>query len=67
MKEQIIYPGETAKVNYWLKRWGITMDELNEAILETGSLKRKELKNYLKRKKIPLSLSGIFRFIRLSV
>jgi hypothetical protein len=68
MKHQIIYPGETSEVNYWIKRWGISREELNEAILQTGSLRVKEIRDYLKKKKVALgsvNLNSLMRLIRL--
>lgn len=67
MKSNIIYPGEIAQVNYWTKRWGITRIELNEAILQTGSIKVEEIKKYLLHKKDYFSISGLIRMIRLHV
>lgn len=65
MKDRIIYPGEAAQVKYWTRRWGISRAELHEAILETGSLRVAEIKNYLKKKQFSFSLSGLLQLIRL--
>lgn len=65
MKNRIIYPGEIAQVNYWTRKWGISRAELHEAILETGSLRVAEIKNYLKKKRVSFSLPGLLQFIRL--
>jgi hypothetical protein len=65
MEDHIIYPGETAQVNYWTKRWGIDAAQLHEAILQTGSLRVKEIREYLKKKKFSFTVTGIKQFIRL--
>ncbi|HEX8515492.1 MAG TPA: DUF3606 domain-containing protein [Bacteroidia bacterium] len=65
MRDHIIYPGEQKTVSYWTRKWGISPSELNEAILETGSLHVKEIRQYLKSKKREISLHGLSQFIRL--
>ncbi|MCE3280610.1 MAG: hypothetical protein K0S44_2801 [Bacteroidetes bacterium] len=65
MKNRIIYPGEITLVNYWTKRWGITRLELNEAILQTGSIKTEEIKKYLLRKRTHFSVANLISRIRL--
>lgn len=67
MKNTTIYPGEIAQVNYWTKKWGITRIELNEAILQTGSIKVEEIKKYLLHKRDYFSISGLIRIIRLRI
>jgi hypothetical protein len=67
MEKQIIYPGENKDVSYWTKKWSISRSELNEAILETGSLDVWRIKEYLKGKKRSFSLKGIVQFIKLYV
>ncbi|MCW3072494.1 MAG: hypothetical protein JWO44_2384 [Bacteroidetes bacterium] len=65
MEDHIIYPGETAQLNYWTRKWGVSRAELHEAIMQTGSLRAWEIKEHLKKKRISFSLSGILQFIRL--
>jgi hypothetical protein len=67
MKNNIIYPGEITLVNYWTKRWGITRLELNEAILQTGSIKAEEIRNYLLCKRTSFSIANLIRRIRLYI
>ncbi|MBA3665358.1 MAG: DUF3606 domain-containing protein [Bacteroidetes bacterium] len=61
---QVIYPCERKQINFWAKKWGIRAQELNEAILETGSIKRKVLKSYLEKKGILFSVSGSLRKLK---
>lgn len=65
MENRIIYPGERAIVSYWTKKWSISVSELHEAILETGSLDAWRIKEYLKRKKRSFSFHGIVQRIKL--
>jgi hypothetical protein len=67
MKNSYIFPGEEEQMEYWTKRLGVTRAQLNEAILETGSLNVIVIKNYLKKKKFPFSFSGIRSFIKLTI
>jgi hypothetical protein len=62
-----IYPGESEQVNYWTRKWGITRVQLNEAILETGSIRVNEIKNYLKGKRFPISFNGLIHYLRLCI
>jgi hypothetical protein len=62
----VIIPAEPEQVSYWTKRWGITKEQLNEAILETGSIRIIELKNYLKSKPFVFTLTNLIRRFRLS-
>lgn len=67
MKNMFIQPGEDSQEEYWIKKLGITKAQLHEAILETGSLRVQEIKNYLKKKKLPFSFSGIKTFLKLNI
>lgn len=63
-KNQIIYPCENKQVNFWAKKWGVKADQLNEAIIQTGSIKRKVIKSYLEKKGFIFSISGSIRKIK---
>lgn len=67
MEDRIIYPGETLQMAYWTKRWGVSSAQLHEAILETGSLRVKEIREYLLNKKVTFTWNGIVQFIRLHI
>lgn len=43
-------------------KWGITSAELNEAILETGSLDEKQIRKFLLKKGILFSFFGMFYY-----
>lgn len=60
-ESQLIFPSESKQVNFWAKKWGINAHQLNEAILNTGTIKRKVLKNYLAKKGIIFSFFGSFQ------
>lgn len=48
LKTTIINPAQPEEVKYWTKKWGISDKQLNDAILETGSLNANDIKTYLK-------------------
>ncbi|MCW3086201.1 MAG: hypothetical protein JWP12_3567 [Bacteroidetes bacterium] len=60
-----IYPWEQDQVNYLTKKWKISSHDLNEAILETGSINREVIKKYLVQKGAILSLRKLWKFIKL--
>lgn len=37
-------------VDYWTKKWGVNSQQINSAIIETGSINLHEIKNVLKQK-----------------
>ncbi|MGZ3919025.1 MAG: DUF3606 domain-containing protein [Bacteroidia bacterium] len=63
-ENQVIFPCEHKQVNYWAKKWGVKAQQLNDAILETGSIKRKVIKDYLEKKGIIFSVSGTIRKLK---
>ena len=63
-KEMFIYPGETEQVSFWTKKWGITSAQLNEAILETGSVRVNEIKSYLIAKGFVFSFSTLLLYLK---
>jgi uncharacterized protein DUF3606 len=44
-----IHPEDVSNLNYWTKKWGVSMRQLNDAILYTGSLSTTRIKDYLKK------------------
>lgn len=58
--DQLIYPGERTQVNFWTKKWGINTSHLNQAILETGSIRSSVIRKYLEDKGILFSFSTTF-------
>lgn len=67
MKNKFIYPGEKNQFDYWTKKLGISSSQLHEAIMETGSLKIDDIKNYLRKKKFSFSFSGIRTYLKLHI
>lgn len=51
-KNTELHPESTIELNYWAKKWGITIRQLNEAIVDTGSTNIPYLREHLKRKNI---------------
>jgi hypothetical protein len=64
LNEDIIYPYESQQMNFWAKKWGIQTSELHEAIIQTGSINRKVIREYLENKGIVFSLSGFMLKLR---
>lgn len=63
-KTTVIYPWEKEQVNLLVRRWGISAGELNEAILETGSINRRVIRKYLEQKGVILSLRKLLKYIK---
>jgi hypothetical protein len=61
------YPFEPRAINYWAKKWGINVQQVHDAILETGSIRPKVLREHLAKKGIIFSLSGYLRKLRSSL
>jgi hypothetical protein len=43
------YPNGTIDTVYWSKKWGVSPNQINDAILYTGSLNPMRLKAYIKK------------------
>lgn len=63
-KETFIYPGEKDQVNFWTKKWGVTAGQLNEAILQTGSIRANEIRSYLVDKGMLFSFSNVVIYLK---
>jgi hypothetical protein len=60
-----IHPEDMNNLNYWSKKWGVTSRQLTDAILNTGSIRTTELKNYLRKNVYYYSpLFGIWKLIK---
>ena len=46
---KFVHPEDFINLRYWTKRWGVSLHELNDAILYTGSLNTNEIKTYLRK------------------
>ena len=49
METELIQPQDGANVIYWAKKMGVSRKELFDAILNTGSLDPRKVKEFLKR------------------
>jgi hypothetical protein len=67
MTEDIITGPEGLKPGYWTKKWGITNAQLNDAILQTGSLRTRVIRHYLRQRCCLRNASGWISFLRLSL
>jgi hypothetical protein len=60
-----IHPEDLNNLRYWSKKWGITSRQLTDAILDTGSIRTADLKEYLRKKVYASSfLSGLGNLLR---
>ncbi len=64
-KATMIYPWEQDQVSHFTKKWKISVLDLNEAILETGSINRQVIKEYLVQKGVIRSLRKSWKFIKI--
>ena len=60
--KDLIYP-YNEKVSVWIKKWGITRDQLDIAVLETGSIHIKKVRHHLAKKGIIFSLRSFDRYL----
>jgi hypothetical protein len=51
-KNTELHPESTVELQYWSNKWGITIRQLNEAIVDTGSTNIPYLKAHLQKNKI---------------
>ena len=51
-KSNELHPENTWELQYWSSKWGITIRQLNEAIVDTGSTNIDQLKLHLRKNKI---------------
>ena len=63
-----IHPEDTNNLVYWTKKWGVTIQQLNNAILDTGSVDPLQVKKHLKKDTwFYLPLTGLFKILRVKV
>jgi hypothetical protein len=46
---KFIHPEDFNNLNYWTKKWGVSLHQLKDAILYTGSLNTDAIKTYLRK------------------
>jgi hypothetical protein len=49
MKDNLIHPEDSGNILYWTKKWGVSIQQLRDAILYTGSLNSENVKAHLKK------------------
>jgi len=65
MKDNFIHPEDAGNIVYWTKKWGVSIQQLHEAILYTGSLNSEKVKAYLKKDIWYYSpVGGLIKFFR---
>jgi len=64
-KTTVIYPWEKDEVNSLVRKWNISVPELNDAILETGSINRRVIRRYLEQKGVILSFRKLMKYVKL--
>jgi hypothetical protein len=61
---EAVFPFENDRVMRMARRWGVKRDQIEEAIIQTGSLKRAVIRDYLAKKGVVFSFSGFFFLTR---
>lgn len=46
---RFIHPEDWNNLRYWTRKWGVSLHQLNDAILYTGSLNTNQIRTYLRR------------------
>lgn len=64
--KKIICPWDQDQFFLQAKKWSVTVQQLNEAILQTGSIDADEIKKYLIEKGILFSLFKWMNYLKLS-
>jgi hypothetical protein len=57
-RRQAVFPFEGSHLNAMARKWGIQPNDLTDAILQTGSLRRSVIRNYLAKKGLVFTLNG---------
>ncbi|MCE3226401.1 MAG: hypothetical protein K0S32_952 [Bacteroidetes bacterium] len=60
-QKEFIYPCENKDMKFWTRKWGISNNQLNDAIIQTGSIRSKVIRKYLEQKGVLFSFAGLFR------
>ncbi|MES2590580.1 MAG: hypothetical protein V4608_01760 [Bacteroidota bacterium] len=58
----MIYSGEHDFIRLWSEKWGVSQKQINDAILDTGTINAVEIKNYLKKRGILFSVFGLIKY-----
>ncbi len=67
-KDTLIHPEDSSNLLYWTKKWGVTIRQLNDAILYTGSVSPARIKEYLKKDTWYYSpVTGLFKIFGIKV
>ena len=65
---EFIHPEDEVNLNYWQKKFNVNQRELADAILTTGSLNSKTVKEYLKRESwLYNPVDGTYRFLMATI
>jgi len=56
-KRLVIHPEDKNDLAYWTKKWGVNVRQIDNAIIETGSVKLEDIKNVLIKKGEIMTLS----------
>ena len=64
VKDTLIHPEDPGNLIYWTKKWGVSVKQLNNAILDTGSVNSLQIKEYLKKNSWHyLYVTGLFKLL----
>lgn len=49
-KRLVLHPENGQELAYWTKKWGVNVRQIDEAILESGSIQLKDIRSTLAKK-----------------
>jgi hypothetical protein len=68
LNDNTVHPEDSNNMLYWTRKWNISLRELSDAILNTGSVRVSELNTYLRSRmgeqSLWYSLRNRFRLIQ---
>lgn len=59
----LIHPEDSSNIHYWTKKWGVSNRQLNDAILDTGSLNPSRIRDYLRNNRQSLIVE-LIKFLK---
>lgn len=63
-KKKLIYFEDNDHFCFWTKKWGITIKQLNESIIETGSININKIRRDLAKKGFLFSIPCLLKYLK---
>lgn len=58
-----LHPWDSNEMVQWSRKLGISYQQLNDAVIDTGSLNIKDIRNYLREKGVLFSLEKLRQYL----